>query len=37
MDGIFVAYHNTNQIFGFEYVPMEQMEEDLFGNTEFAK
>lgn len=22
MDGIFVAYHNTKQLFGFQYLPM---------------
>ena len=33
MDGIFVAYHNTAEIFGFEYMPLEQMEEVMFGNS----
>ena len=33
MDGIFVAYHNTAEIFGFQYLPMETMDEVLFGNT----
>jgi hypothetical protein len=36
MDGIFVAYHNTAEMFGFEYVPLEQMEEDVFGNRVMA-
>lgn len=36
MDGIFVAYHNTRTLFGFEYIPMEQMDDDLYGNGEFA-
>ena len=22
MDGIFVAYHNTDRIFGFQYLPL---------------
>lgn len=22
MDGIFLAYHNTSRIFGFQYVPL---------------
>lgn len=33
MDGIFLAYHNTAEIFGFQYLPMELMDEVLFGNT----
>jgi len=32
MDGILVTYHNTAQIFGFQYVPMEEMDEALYGN-----
>lgn len=34
MDGIFVAYHNTQRVFGFEYVPVSQMDEALFGSPE---
>ncbi|CAK9435627.1 uncharacterized protein LODBEIA_P03540 [Lodderomyces beijingensis] len=26
MDGIFIAYHNVNQIFGFEYLPLEEID-----------
>ncbi|AET39502.1 Pet127p Ecym_4460 [Eremothecium cymbalariae DBVPG len=26
MDGIFVAYHNISNIFGFQYIPLEQMD-----------
>lgn len=26
-----MAYHNTKQIFGFQYVPLEEMDERLFG------
>ena len=33
MDSIFVAYHNTAEIFGFEYMLLEQMEEVMFGNS----
>jgi hypothetical protein len=33
MDGIFVAYHNTNEIFGFQYVPRETMDTCLYGGT----
>ena len=32
MDGMFIAYHNTARIFGFQYVPLEEMEERLYGN-----
>lgn len=32
MDGIFVAYHNTLQFYGFEYLPLEEMENVLFEN-----
>lgn len=31
MDGVFVAYHNTAQIFGFQYVSLEEMDARLFG------
>jgi len=27
MDGAFVAYHNTQKIFGFEYMKLKEMEE----------
>lgn len=33
MDGIFVAYHNTAEIFGFQYLSREVMDECLFGNS----
>lgn len=36
MDGIFVAYHNTDEIFGFQYIPLETMDEHLFGSTVLA-
>ncbi|EJC98163.1 Pet127-domain-containing protein [Fomitiporia mediterranea MF3/22] len=32
MDGIFLAYHNTARIFGFQYVPLEEMDRRLFGD-----
>ena len=32
MTGVFVAYHNTNQIFGMEYVPIASMDQILFGS-----
>ena len=36
MQGAAIAYHNTQKIFGFEYVPLEQMERRVFGCTEFS-
>lgn len=31
MDGIFVAYHNTKRIFGFQYVPLTEMDHAIHG------
>ena len=31
MNGIFVAYHNVKRIFGFQYIPMEDMDRALHG------
>jgi len=31
MDGVIVAYHNTARMFGFQYIPLEEMDERLFG------
>ncbi|KAK1835959.1 mitochondrial protein Pet127-domain-containing protein, partial [Podospora conica] len=31
MDGIFVAYHNTERIFGFQYIPLTEMDLALHG------
>ncbi|PKI84600.1 Pet127p [Malassezia vespertilionis] len=36
MDGIFVAYHNTAQIFGFQYISLDEMNKALFGSTEMG-
>ena len=33
MDGIFVAYHNTAEIFGFQYLSRDQMDSHIFGNS----
>ncbi|KAH7924960.1 Pet127-domain-containing protein [Leucogyrophana mollusca] len=33
MDGVFVAYHNTARIFGFQYVSLEEMDARLFGGA----
>ncbi|KAG9000254.1 hypothetical protein FRB93_012794 [Tulasnella sp. JGI-2019a] len=32
MDGIFIAYHNTAKIFGFQYLSLSEMDERLFGS-----
>lgn len=34
MDGVMVAYHNTERIFGFQYIPVKEMDERLFGPEE---
>ncbi|SMR56639.1 unnamed protein product [Zymoseptoria tritici ST99CH_1E4] len=34
MNGIFVAYHNVERIFGFQYVPMADMDRALHGQTD---
>ena len=31
MDGIFLAYHNTAKIFGFQYLPLEAIDSYIFG------
>ncbi|ORY71670.1 mitochondrial protein Pet127-domain-containing protein, partial [Pseudomassariella vexata] len=33
MDGIFVAFHNTQRIFGFQYIPLEEMDLSLHGTS----
>ncbi|CAO1623237.1 unnamed protein product [Parajaminaea phylloscopi] len=37
MDGIFVAYHNAAKCFGFEYFPVEDLAERIFGTQEMAE
>ncbi|ORX36075.1 mitochondrial protein Pet127-domain-containing protein [Kockovaella imperatae] len=37
MDGIFVAYHSTAKIFGFRYLPLAEIDSQLFGTTEMAE
>jgi hypothetical protein len=34
MDGVIVAYHNTQTLFGFQYLPLAEMDERLFGPGE---
>lgn len=31
MDGVIVAYHNTVEVFGFQYIPLEDMERCVYG------
>ncbi|KAI0771254.1 mitochondrial protein Pet127-domain-containing protein [Trametes elegans] len=33
MDGVFVAYHNVAQIFGFQYISLDEMDTALFGRA----
>ena len=33
MDGVIVAYHNTAEIFGFQYIPLEDMERCIYGES----
>ena len=33
MNGIFIAYHNTSQIQGFQYISLAEMDERLFGRA----
>jgi len=32
MSGVMVAYHNTSEIFGFQYISRTEMDERLYGN-----
>lgn len=32
MDGAFIAYHNTKEIFGFEYIKRMEIDRRIFGN-----
>lgn len=36
MSGAVVAYHNTQKIFGFEYITLKDMEKRVFGCSEFS-
>ncbi|WWC66499.1 uncharacterized protein I206_100401 [Kwoniella pini CBS 10737] len=36
MDGIFLAYHNTSRLFGFQYISLSEIDERIFGSTEMA-
>ena len=34
MDGIFLAYHNVERIFGFQYIPMQEMDQAIHGQVD---
>jgi len=36
MGGIMVAYHNTEEVFGMEYISLEQMDAITYGSTAYA-
>jgi len=36
MDGAFIAYHNTKEIFGFEYIKSKEIERRIFGNELYS-
>ncbi|KAJ3275628.1 hypothetical protein HDV01_007631 [Terramyces sp. JEL0728] len=36
MDGFFITYHNTKEIFGFEYITQKQMDVELYKSEEMA-
>ncbi|KAL2136792.1 hypothetical protein VTI74DRAFT_1444 [Chaetomium olivicolor] len=36
MDGIFVAFHNTERIFGFQYIPLQEMDYSLHGQHDLT-
>lgn len=31
-----IAYHNTQRIFGFQYVPLEEMDQRIYGSSVMA-
>ncbi|KIY46534.1 Pet127-domain-containing protein [Fistulina hepatica ATCC 64428] len=36
MDGIFCAYHNIERVFGFQYIPLSDMDDRIYGSTAAA-
>ncbi|KAK4459773.1 mitochondrial protein Pet127-domain-containing protein [Cladorrhinum samala] len=36
MDGIFVAFHNTERIFGFQYIPLPEMDLAIHGTADLS-
>lgn len=37
MDGAFLCYHNTQEMFGFQYISINEIEKRVFGCKEFAE
>ena len=37
MDGAMIAFHNTQEIFGFQYVPLSEMDLTIFGSIQYAE
>ncbi|KAJ3046269.1 hypothetical protein HDV00_000082 [Rhizophlyctis rosea] len=37
MDGVFVTYHNTSEVFGFQYVSLKEIDEKIFGGVKHAE
>jgi len=37
MDGAFLCYHNTDKVFGFQYVPLEEIDHRVYGSPEQAE
>jgi hypothetical protein len=37
MDGAFIAYHNTHEVFGFEYIKTKEIERRIFGSDLYAE
>lgn len=37
MDGIFICFHNTTEAFGFRYMTISEMDDLVYGNSEFAE
>ncbi|KAI5970449.1 PET127 [Candida margitis] len=36
MDGIFIAYHNINSIFGFQYLPLEELDKIFYSHADYT-
>ncbi|KCV69180.1 hypothetical protein H696_04592 [Fonticula alba] len=36
MEGVMVAYHNTDEAFGFQFIPLRDMEQALYGNADLG-
>lgn len=36
MDGVMVTYHNTDEIFGFQYISRNEMDARLFGTSKMG-